>query len=570
MHVVRKIASLLMMGAVTLLVSCGGSSGSVGTTTYPPPTASFTFVINSLSVVFNGLASKDADGSPPTYGWSFGDGATASISQPTHAYTAAGSYIVTLFVTDDFGNSASRQQTVTVTGGSATGLEPWTWVAGANTADSEGAYITESTPSAANAPSSRQSAISWTDALGQFWLFGGSGYDSAGNIGALNDLWRFNPASGQWTWVNGRNIAGSPGIYGTQGVTAGTNSPGARSGSVSWTDASGNFWLFGGNGIDYKNTAGNLNDLWMINSTTGQETWIAGSKIADTAAVYGVQGVASASNTPAPRQYAVSWTDNNGMLWLFGGETFIAGATTASFLNDLWMFNPSTKQWTWVSGSPTAPNVKGTYGNIGVGSTNNAPGARVSAQGWTDASGNLWLFGGSGYDSSGTGGVLNDMWSYNPTSKIWTWVIGSNLAGTTGAAGVYGTEGTAGPLNTPSGRLGSIGWVQSGTLWLFGGGGVDSSGVGASSDGGGVLNDLWNFNPTTGQWTWVGGASAEGGQGVYATLGVSSPYNTPGARMWSTGWADTSGKLWLFGGSGVDSAGTFGSLNDLWNVKPQQ
>jgi hypothetical protein len=44
----------------------------------------------------------------------------------------------------------------------------------------------------------------------------------------------------------------------------------------------------------------------------------------------------------------------------------------------------------------------------------NVPGARYVAISWTDGSGNLWLFGGQGYDSSGSDGYLNDLWEYVP------------------------------------------------------------------------------------------------------------------------------------------------------------
>lgn len=48
----------------------------------------------------------------------------------------------------------------------------------------------------------------------------------------------------------------------------------------------------------------------------------------------------------------------------------------------------------------------------------NLPGGRhdpvswKDANGWADAGGNLWLFGGKGYDSAGTLGDLNDLWKY--------------------------------------------------------------------------------------------------------------------------------------------------------------
>ncbi len=87
-----------------------------------------------------------------------------------------------------------------------------------------------------------------TDANGDLWLFGGDGYDSTGAFGHLNDLWKFNGTN--WTWVSGADTGGQQGVYGTKGVAVAANVPGGRHGSVSWTDASGNLWLFGGTGYD--------------------------------------------------------------------------------------------------------------------------------------------------------------------------------------------------------------------------------------------------------------------------------------------------------------------------------
>ena len=87
------------------------------------------------------------------------------------------------------------------------------------------------------------SSVSWTDAGGNLWLFGGNGSPRTPE-GLLNDLWKWDGTN--WTWVSGSSAAGQYGTYGTKGVAAPGNVPGAREGSVSWTDASGNLWLFGG------------------------------------------------------------------------------------------------------------------------------------------------------------------------------------------------------------------------------------------------------------------------------------------------------------------------------------
>jgi hypothetical protein len=85
------------------------------------------------------------------------------------------------------------------------------------------------------------------------------------------------------------------------------------------------------------------------------------------------------------------------------------------------------------------------------------------------------------------------------------------------------------------------------------------------------LNDLWKFNPSTDEWTWMGGNSTPGdvGQpGVYGTLGEPAAGNFPGSRYYVANWIDSDGAFWLFGGNGQDANNTGGSLNDLWKFQP--
>jgi len=113
-------------------------------------------------------------------------------------------------------------------------------------------YGSQGIPAAGNIPAARWAASAWTDPSGNLWLFGGIGVGENPDIpGEFNDMWQFNPTTALWTWVSGANTGGSvplPGVYGTQGVAASNNVPGARSGSSSWVDASGHLWLFGGIG----------------------------------------------------------------------------------------------------------------------------------------------------------------------------------------------------------------------------------------------------------------------------------------------------------------------------------
>jgi PKD repeat protein len=76
-----------------------------------PPHASFTLTCNGLTCTFNGEGSSDPDGSIASYAWNFGDGTPPGSSQTTpHTYPKAGSYTVTLTVTDNAGASATTSE----------------------------------------------------------------------------------------------------------------------------------------------------------------------------------------------------------------------------------------------------------------------------------------------------------------------------------------------------------------------------------------------------------------------------------------------------------------------------
>ena len=57
----------------------------------------------------------DVDGDTLTYAWTFGDGGTASVQNPSHTYASAGSYTSYVTVSDGKGGSASASVVVTVT-----------------------------------------------------------------------------------------------------------------------------------------------------------------------------------------------------------------------------------------------------------------------------------------------------------------------------------------------------------------------------------------------------------------------------------------------------------------------
>ena len=82
------------------------------------PTAAFTTTTSNLALTADAGTSTDQDGTITSYSWTFGDGATATGITTSHTYPAAGSYPVSLTVTDNSGatNSTTAQVIVTAAG----------------------------------------------------------------------------------------------------------------------------------------------------------------------------------------------------------------------------------------------------------------------------------------------------------------------------------------------------------------------------------------------------------------------------------------------------------------------
>lgn len=77
------------------------------------PTAQFAGVRTGMTAQFTDQ-SADSDGTIVGWAWDFGDGATATTQNPSHLYTAAGTYTVQLTVTDDDGDTGTISHTITV------------------------------------------------------------------------------------------------------------------------------------------------------------------------------------------------------------------------------------------------------------------------------------------------------------------------------------------------------------------------------------------------------------------------------------------------------------------------
>ena len=443
------------------------------------------------------------------------------------------SFVLSLFLICLWGMPRSQAQTA--------GL--WTWESGSSSTNVAGVYGPKGVLSSSYMPGSRYDHSGGLCSNGYFWIFGG--INLAGNC--FNDLWVYNPSTGSWAWEGGQTTPNATGVYGTMGVAASANMPGARYGQSGWTDHAGNIWIFGGYGIDGFGNIGYLNDLWMFDNFSLRWTWVSGSNTANTFGTYGTQNVPAAGNSPGGRFYDGGWVDASGNFWIFGGLGYAAPSSTG-LLNDLWEYNPTTKLWTWVSGSSTQGQLA-SYGTQNVASPTNIPSARFAQNGVADASGNFWLFGGR----DGTG-LKDDLWKFNPSSGQWTWVSGTT------SANIYGfatSLGVASATYYPGSRVTNLWLDKSGNLWIFGGGGY--AGTGPS----GVMNDLWEYIPSAGTWAWMNGSQVTSPAGSYGTMGTATLSNEPPGRQVSASWVDGTGNLWVMGGT--TSSGAF---NDLWKYSP--
>jgi PKD repeat protein len=96
------------------LLAAYGSSSNV------PPVADFSYSTNGLTVNFTD-ESTDSDGEITNWFWDFGDGGTSTSQNPPYTFAAAGTYEITLTVTDDNQGTDSIIKFITVTEGGASG-----------------------------------------------------------------------------------------------------------------------------------------------------------------------------------------------------------------------------------------------------------------------------------------------------------------------------------------------------------------------------------------------------------------------------------------------------------------
>jgi gliding motility-associated-like protein len=281
-------------------------------------------------------------------------------------------------------------------------------------------------------------------------------------------------------------------------------------------------------------------------SQSGTWTWMKGDSVLGTNnAVYGTQGVPNDSINPAGDYQSTYWTDVQGNFWLYAG--------TYAATNDLWKFDVTTNNWTWMNGTKSGAL---NYGVQGIPSPNNYPGPRLFGTNcWADSNNNLWLFSGT-YSSP-------DLWKYSISTNEWTWMQGQELiGGFYNYPPVFGMQGISNSANTP----GDLQECKSGLtgannkLYLFGGGGYSSP----------VSNRMWRYDMATNQWACMKGDTIPYTLGNYGIKGVESLTNMPGPRLSYCRWISKVGDFFIFGGDIVDTTSIISGarLNDVWRYRP--
>jgi N-acetylneuraminic acid mutarotase len=300
------------------------------------------------------------------------------------------------------------------------------------------------------------------------------------------------------------------------------------------SDGKSRVYLFGGGnaGLYY------ANDLWAYDLGTGAWTMLIAN---------------GAAGSPEARfHHGMIWTGSN--ILMFGGSGIATG-----HMNDLWSYDPATNAWTQLiaEGVAGSPQERADFGFVWDGQR-------------------ALLFGGDVFGMT----ALNDLWSYDPATNVWTQMIAN------------------GDPASPDARAGFM-MVWDGTeAILFGGVSGDPSAAGTTK-----FNDVWWYSPSTNGWTqkiangavttpdpsfklsmvWDGAeALVVGGWGLSAALADVWKYdpvqnawtqklapNTPGSpigREWAgVVWDGTD--LLLFGGF-TWSPSVYSPINDLWKYRP--
>lgn len=346
----------------------------------------------------------------------------------------------------------------------------------------------------------------------------------------------------KWTWMSGYLVSdavwNSPrplptplSVRGTPWVLGSTVKPSVREHSAGGIVNNNEIYVYGGAALEYEFAS----DFWVYDIS--QQKW---AFIADLSweVVRDSIGKESSTAHPGGRNRMASSVDKNGNIWFFGGLYNDKVTHQTSALSDLWRYNPKSKKWTY-------------FGNDG-GSVNK-PHARYRARAWFDSNNILWMYGGAIEPDTASTDTFsyNDLWKYNTTTNVWTFVSGNRnnyYCKDCPNGGYPSTPGTSGLQYFPRARSDYGYWKDNtGNIWIYGGY--------AESHGSDEYGDLWKFNATTSQWTLISGNE---------TLNPPKTATNPGSRNAPYCWVGSDNKLYMSGGL----RRYWNFLRDAWRINP--
>ena len=354
-------------------------------------------------------------------------------------------------------------------------------------------------------PGPRSRAAGWGDRNGNFWMFGGLGFDSSNMTTAhiTNDLWMFNLTSLKWDAFGESD--GGPGTV--------QNKPAARRGAVACGVHDIIIALYGGEGLDGRM----LDDTWIYD--IGKKSWLP---------LYSTGS--SIQHHPPGRVSPVVWCLHDSIV-IYGGEY------NEKLLDDMWQFSLTDLTWTkLLNSSSSLMN----------------PGGRIGATTWIIEN-KLWMFGGATTPKTNDFQLSSDLWEFSLDTRQWHVLSKGDMKADQVNYDQFLKD-------VPEPRKFSQGWHSSKSSSLFIYGGEGHTKLSAFSEESQLYDNLWQYDIQQAKWDKIPFFSGE-------TITKHSTSGVP-SRSRGNSWVGQQGEFYTFGGLAYDSKGNVIQMNDVWILVP--
>ena len=367
-------------------------------------------------------------------------------------------------------------------------------------------------------------------------------------------------AQGVWTWIKGDSISfnsldPSNGSRGQLRVAANSNNPSTYFliGTIEWTDNDDNLWMFYqyNNGTDFNK---DTTEVWKYNIASNTWTWMAGYDTFDIAGAFSdtIKSSFRASlklDVGFNTNHIMRWADTLSNLWFMTqnmttGDIFLSKFDIRTYRFELINYRHNN------------------YRSIGtrfIPNSANFPGFISQCTYWVIGH-NVYIYGGTNQS-----GCSSELWTYNMSSNIWTWLGGQLGSSLDNYRDKYIGKGISSISNWPGCRSRTTNnWIRNNKLYFFGG----SGGVPGGYHG---FNKVWEYNLNTNLWTFQHGDATD--STLYVDSGLyPSGYCIEDKNICPSG-REVNGSIipntcdrvfWLFGGY----EGSSYTSSELWIYRP--